>query len=195
MSATPRVVPIQPRRRRPTVSAHGILYPLDVMYAQTGIDGPAAKRTTPDRIPPPYSTLLVHEKEMTATLEQYFGGRVAVRALSTSTKGRSYFRRVLLVMEQSGRPVAMGAVRIQLDVFSVRTRARILRRQEPLGRILRDAGINYGSHPTAFLEITPNSDMLGVFWMPERRTLYGRQTQVTLGDDKIGDIVEILPPV
>jgi hypothetical protein len=37
--------------------------------------------------------------------------------------------------------------------------------------------------------------MMGVFWMREPRTLYGRQTEMTVGGRKIGDIVEILPLV
>jgi chorismate-pyruvate lyase len=194
MPATNRA-PRSQRNVRQSASAHGMLYPLDVLYAQAGIPGPVAKRTTAEKIPAPYDKLLVHQNEMTSTLEQHFGGRVAVRVLSASVKGRSYFRRVLLVMESSARPVAMGAVRILLDAFTPRVRARVLRQQEPLGRILRDARIDYGSRPTNFLEVTPNSEMLGVFWMPERQTLYGRQTQVTVGDARVGDIVEILPLV
>ena len=51
------------------------------------------------------------------------------------------------------------------------------------------------SDPTAFLEVTPNAEMMGVFWMPEARTIYGRQTQVTIAGEKVGDIVEIVPLV
>jgi chorismate-pyruvate lyase len=176
-----------------SVSANGILYPLDALYAKAGIAGPVAKRTTPDRIPPPYNGLLVHQNEMTSTLEGYFGGPVTVRVLSSFSRGRSYFRRVLLALEASGRPVAMGAVRLRLDVFRPAVRARILRERVPLGRVLRDAGIDYGSRPTAFLQVTPNAEMMGVFWMPAPRTMYGRQTQVSVGDTRIGDIVEIIP--
>ena len=89
----------------------------------------------------------------------------------------------------------MGAIRIALDVFSVRVRAEILKGHLPLGRIMRDAALDYHSRPRAFFEITPNSDMMGVFWMREPRTLYGRQTEVTLGGTKFGDIVEVLPLV
>ena len=66
--------------------------------------------------------------------------------------------------------------------------------EAPLGRVLREGG-PYVSRPTAFLEVTPNAEMMGVFWMPEPRTMYGRRTQVTLAGDRIGDIVEILPLV
>jgi hypothetical protein len=172
-----------------------MLYPLDELYARVGIAGPVVKRTAADRIPSPYKNLLVHENEMTATLERHFGGRLAVRVLTSFSKGRSYFRRVLLALESTGRPVSMGAVRLRLDVFSPRIRARILGEKVPLGRIFSEAGIPYGSQPTAFLEVTPNAEMMGVFWMPEPRTIYGRRTQVTVGGEKIGDIVEILPLV
>ena len=120
---------------------------------------------------------------------------MTVRVLSTFSRGRSYFRRVLLALEKTGRPVSMGAVRLRLDVFSPAVRARILGEKVPLGRILSEAGVVYASRPTAFLEVTPNAEMLGVFWMPEPQTLYGRRTELTVAGDKIGDIVEILPLV
>jgi hypothetical protein len=37
--------------------------------------------------------------------------------------------------------------------------------------------------------------MMGVFWMRECRTLYGRQTDVTLTGERIGNIIEVLPLV
>src|SRR5712671_3809095 len=101
-------------------SRNGILYPLDALYTWAGIDGPAVKRTAPGRIPAPYNSLLVHESEMTATLERHFGGRLTVRVLASFSRGRSYFRRVLLALESTGRPVSMGAVRLRLDGFSPR---------------------------------------------------------------------------
>ncbi len=90
-------------------------YPLDVVYAQAGIAPPRARAIAPARIPPPYRSLLVHENDMTLTLEAHFGGRVTLRALSTFRERRSYYRRVLLVQEYSARPVEMGAIRIDLD--------------------------------------------------------------------------------
>jgi hypothetical protein len=170
-------------------------YPLDVVYAQAGITPPAARAITPLDIPLPYRTLLVHERDMTLTLEDHFGRRVVLRALSTFRRGRAYFRRVLLVQEYSGRPVEMGAIRIDLGAFRAKIRARILEGRVPLGRVLRDGGVDYRSRPRSFLAFEPNSEMMGVFWMREPKTLYGRQTEVTLDGRKIGDIVEILPLV
>jgi hypothetical protein len=132
---------------------------------------------------------------MTLTLEAHFGGRVTLRALSTFRERRSYFRRVLLVQEYSARPVEMGAIRIDLTAFRPAIRAQILGNRVPLGRLLRDGGVDYKSLPKVFLAVTPNPEMMGVFWMREPRTLYGRQTEMTLDGRKIGDIVEILPLV
>jgi hypothetical protein len=132
---------------------------------------------------------------MTMTLEQYFGGRISLRVLSTFFRKAWYFRRVLLVQEYSGRPVEMGAIRMELDVFSRRVRKQILSNEIPLGRLLRDARLDFKSQAKVFLAITPNSEMMGVFWMREPRTLYGRQTEVLYRGQHVGDIVEVLPHV
>ena len=180
-----------PRR----ASSRDTLYPLDVVYRRAGVEIPAMRIVAPYEIPMPYRSLLVHEDDMTITLERHFGGRVVLRALSTFTSGDWYFRRVLLVQEYTGRPVEMGAIRMKLDGFGARLKKQILENEVPLGRILRDSGFEYVSHAMAFLAITPNPEMMGVFWMREPRTLYGRRTEIMHANRKIGDIVEVLPHV
>ena len=184
-------------KRAPTHRSSSLdtLYPLDIVYRRAGVEMPGMKIVAPYQIPMPYRSLLVHEDDMTITLERHFGGRVVLRALSTFTSGAWYFRRVLLVQEYSGRPVEMGAIRMKLDAFGARLKKQILENEVPLGRILRDGGFKYVSHATAFLAITPNPEMMGVFWMREPRTLYGRRTEIVHDGSKIGDIVEVLPPV
>ena len=132
---------------------------------------------------------------MTLTLEKHFGGRVVLRPLSTLSRGSLYCRRVLLVLEGSGRPVELGAICLKLDAFGRAVTSEIERSELPLGRILRDGGVKYKSEPRAFLAVTPNAEMMGVFWMPEPRTLYGRRTEIIQDGAKIGDIVEVLPLV
>jgi chorismate-pyruvate lyase len=195
MAPPSRIRLVRGRRADTPGARRGILYPLNIVYAQAGIVPPVARRIAPEDIPLPYRSLLVHERDMTYTLEQHFGGRIVLRALSTFTKGRWFFRRVLLVLEYSGRPVEMGAIRIDLQAFPARIRAGILRGQVPLGRLLRDGRVGYRSRPRVFLALTPSAEMMGVFWMREPKTLYGRQTEMTLDGRKIGDIVEVLPLV
>lgn len=176
-------------------SAGDLLHPLNVTYALSGGQAPSARAVAPERVPAPYRGLLVHDRDMTPTLEWHFGGRLVVRPLSVHERGRWYVRRVLLVLEDSGRPVAMGAVRMRLDGLGNRVRNSIRRGRVPLGRILRDSGLGYRSRPRRFLAVTPNPEMMGAFWMHEAQRLYGRQTDVMLGGAKVGDIVEVLPLV
>jgi chorismate-pyruvate lyase len=181
---------------RPARSKHdstrGFLYPLDVAYARLGLSVPVARRIAPDRIPSPYRTLLAHEGEMTRMLERHFGEPLVIRVLTRWSHGRWYFRRSLLARVRSGAPVAMGMIRLRLDIFSPRLRARVVRGDAPLGRLLRNERFEYRSEPRAFFEITPNVEMLGVFWMPRSRLLYGRQTALTVGGATIGTIIEVL---
>ena len=181
------------KRTTHRTSSRDTLYPLDVVYRRAGVEMPAMRTVAPYEIPMPYRSLLVHEDDMTITLERHFGGRVVLRALSTFTSGGWYFRRVLLVQEYTGRPVEMGAIRMKLDRFGARLKKQILKNEVPLGRLLRDSGFTYVSHATAFLAITPNPEMMGVFWMRESKTLYGRRTEIVRNGTKIGDIVEVLP--
>jgi len=171
------------------------LHPLDLAYARAGLEPPVARPIGPDGIPQPYRSLLVHQRDMTLTLEAHFGGRVVLRPLSTFVNGPWYYRRVLLAQEYSGRPVEMGAIRIKLAALPRKVQAEIRRNRIPLGRILRDGGVDFTSMPREFFAVSPNPEMMGVFWMREPRTLYGRRTEVLLDGRAIGDIVEVLPLV
>ena len=176
-------------------NSKSVLYPLDLVYSRAGVSMPQVKVDTPQKIPLPYRSLLVHENDMTLTLEQHYGGHIVLRPLSTFWTGKSYFRRVLLVQKESGQPVEMGAIRIRLDAFDKRLKEQILENKIPLGHILRNGRFDYVSRPKAFLAITPNPEMMGVFWMRKSNTLYGRRTEIVRNNTKIGDIVEVLPMV
>ena len=183
------------RKRTARIGPGGILFPLDFVYARSGVELPQVSAIDPDDIPLPYRSLLVHRTDMTLTLERHFGGRVALRPLATFLHGPWYFRRVLLAQEYTGRPVEMGAIRIRIPGFPARIRKQILENDVPLGRLLRDGGVDYESRPTVFLAVVPNPEMMGVFWMREPKTLYGRRTEMLHNGNKIGDIVEVLPLV
>ena len=183
------------RSRKERPNQNGLLYPLDLVYLRAGIDIPEVKVVEPTKIPEPYRSLLVHKIDMTLTLERHFGDRVTLRPLSTFTSGRSYFRRVLLVQKRSGRPVEMGAIRIRLDAFRTRLQSKILKNQIPLGRLLRDDKVRYESRVKSYLRVTPNVEMMGIFWMSKPKILYGRRTEIIHEQTKIGDIVEVLPLV
>src|SRR5688500_2063998 len=121
--------------RQPLGSRNGILYPLDFIYEQAGLPRPVAKKIAPGSIPLPFRPLLVHDRGMTRTLEEFFGGSLLLRTLHTVSNDCWYSRRVLLVTA-AGQPVEMGAVRVNMRAFRPRVRAQILRKETPLGRVL-----------------------------------------------------------
>ena len=171
-----------------------LLFPLDFAYRQAGLHPPEIEAIPSAEIPQPYHDLLVHNRDMTGTLERRHNGAVIVRALSNFHEEGQFYRRVLLVEEASGRPVEMGAIRIKLECLPEKHRARILENHVPLGRVLLDAGIEGTTRPLAFLQVKPNPEMMGVFWMKDDGLLYGRRTVIEIGASDIADIVEILPP-
>jgi chorismate-pyruvate lyase len=187
------IAPRDSESRRPARKKRGLLFPLDLTYERAGVDPPTAKAISADSIPPPYRELLAHNHSMTATLERHFGVAVALRSICRWSRGHWYYRRVVLTREDSGRPVEMGAIHMNLQSFSSQVRAQILRHQVPIGRVLDDGSVRYLSRPRKFLAVTPNSEMMALFWMREPRTLYGRQTELSVDGRAIGDIVEILP--
>lgn len=189
----PHASPSSRSARRAAPRQGALLFPLDAAYARIGLQPPSASAIAPQRIPAAYASLLCHESEMTAALERHHGQPLVVRPLSFGARGRWYARRVVLAGRTSGRPVVMGAIRVRLDAFPARVRARILDGTTPFGRVVADHGLDLVSRPRWFFELTPNAEMLGVFWMPEIRTLYGRRTALLMDGRKIGDVVEVLP--
>ena len=83
------------RKRAARITSDGMLFPLDFVYARSGVELPQVKAIDPDDIPLPYRSRLVHHTDMTLTLESHFGGRVALRPLATFLHGPWYFRRLL----------------------------------------------------------------------------------------------------
>ena len=87
-----------PAAARPATGRAGRspLHPLDIAYTRAGLEPPTATAIAADAIPQPYRSLLVHQRDMTLTLEAHFGGPVVLRPLTTFTIGVWYYRRVLL---------------------------------------------------------------------------------------------------
>ena len=197
MSTQPRRTVTRSSSRRPSarISVNGVLYPLDRVCARAAVAMPQVTVIAPDLIPQPYRSLLAHDSDMTRTLERHVGDRAVLRLLSTFTSGASYFRRILLAQESSGRPMALGAIRVRLDAFTPRLRTKILAGRIPLGRILHEGRFAYTSAVNGFLAVEPTPEIMGIFWMPESGVLYGRRSAMFRDETKIADIVEILPPL
>ena len=178
-------VPVQPRSE---------VHPLDEFYVRAGRALLPFTVVSGDAVPEPYRTLLVHERDMTRTLEQHHGGSIHLRVLSSHHAGEAYWRESVLELDGSDRAIEFGAIKIHLDRFPEPWRTRILEEHLPLGGILNASGLGYSSRPTAYLKFTPDEFITCALHLEGTGLLYGRQN--TLRDAQgivLAEIIEILP--
>ncbi|MEN9573880.1 MAG: hypothetical protein RL514_1735 [Verrucomicrobiota bacterium] len=176
-------------------SALPIAYPLDDFYAQAGRALPPIEAVAGDAVLDPYRTLLVHEHDMTPTLEKFHGERIHLAVLSRQQRDDFYFREVVLLLDKSDKPVEFGAIKINLALFPPAARKEILEERRPLGTLLADYAITHTSRPKAFLRVHSDDFINAALKLSHSQWLYGRRN--TLWDPQqrpLAEIVEILPP-
>src|ERR1041385_2052921 len=106
-----------------------------------------------EAVPQPYKKLLVHQNDMTPTLEKFHGRDIHLRLLGRRRKGNGYFREVVLLLDGTDQPVEFGAIKIYLDRFAPEARRHILEERRPLGHIMQECDIKHSSRPKAFLRL------------------------------------------
>ena len=87
------------------------------------------------------------------TLEKFHDDVIHLKVLSRQQRDGFYFREVVLKLDQSGRPVEFGAIKLNLGLFSASARQAILGEHEPVGHILRDHAVEHASRPKAYLKV------------------------------------------
>src|SRR5579871_1138044 len=130
-----------------------IAYPLDDFYAQAGLPLPPIESVPGEEVPEPYKSLLVHQNDMTPTLEKFHRQRIHIQVLSRQRREDFYFREVVLLTDDAEKPVEFGAIKIHLGLFSAAARKHILEERLPLGHILADCVVTHSSRPKAYLRI------------------------------------------
>ena len=133
--------------------AHSAVYPLDEFYEQAGRPLPRIEIIAGADLPEPARSLLVHDTDMTSTLEKFHAHLIRLELLRRQRSGNLYFREVVLVLDATGKSVEFGAIKIHLERFDPASRKLILKGLTPLGRILNESGFGYTSWPEAFLKI------------------------------------------
>lgn len=170
-------------------------YPLDEFYSLAGLPLPVIEQMRGEEMPEPYRSLLVHQNDMTPTLEKFHGGTIHVHVLRREQRNGFYFREVVLEKDADDAPVEFGAIKINLSLFESKARQLILGEREPLGHILASCGVLHSSRPKAYLKIEADELIGHALRVARRTTLYGRRN--TLFDPQnqsLAEIVEILPP-
>jgi chorismate-pyruvate lyase len=146
-------------------------------------------------LPEPYRSLLVHENDMTPTLEAFHGDRIALEVLSQNLESAGLWRLVVLRLQGSNRPVEFGAIVIQLEAFPTIARDRILEGRLPLGSIMAAYDVERVSRPESFFHIRADGAIAEALGTREGFWLYGRRNRLSTPDGRtLADIVEILPP-
>jgi chorismate-pyruvate lyase len=189
--ADPRTT-VSPNR---TPAALPLVHPLDDFYAQAGLTLPHIEATAGEEMPEPYRMLLVHNRDMTPTFEEFYGQKIHLRLLRRQQRDDVYFREVVLVLEDRVTPIEFGATKINLALLPPAVRRFILEEREPLGAILASCGIVHTSRPKAFLKVRSDAFIAGALKLREPQVLFGRRN--TLFDSTqrpLAEIVEFLPP-
>lgn len=172
------------------------LGPLIAFYRRNNRPLPPVSWISPEQIPQPHRDLLVHDSDMTSTLENFHGESIHLEVLHTDIKHGVLHREVVLLLDSSNRPVEYGAIEIQLDVFPEPWRTEITAGKRPLGALLNASGIAYTSQPAGFFRLPPDDFLIRALNLPSPSdpVLFGRRNTLRKVEGPVlAEIVEILP--
>jgi chorismate-pyruvate lyase len=172
-----------------------LLYPLNEFYQQAGLPLPLATKINGREMPEPYRRLLVHDRDMTPTLEAAYDRKMNLRVLKYALTDEVFSREIVLIPEGGNEPVVFGAIKIYLDEFPSEARELVLERKLPLGTILESQGIRHYSKPDAFFEVEADAFIETALGIKAPAKLYGRRNMLGNGTGrKLAQVLEILPP-
>jgi hypothetical protein len=177
-----------------TFPVGSIVHPLDEFYSAAGLPLPPLNEIDGEAVPEPYKSLLVHQHDMTPTLEAFHRQSIHLQVLGRRKKADAYFREVVLRLDETNQPVEFGAIKINLDLFPKAARDEILNERLPLGHVLEGYKIPHTSRPRAYLRLASDKFINDVLGMSGAHVLYGRRnTLFDPSERPLAEIVEILP--
>lgn len=173
-----------------------MISPLSEFYDSTGDVLPHIEVVEGLKMPQPYRRLLVHNNDMTPTLEAFTRQSIHLKLLAKLVDDGVLYREVALTTDDTNEPIEFGAIKIHLERFSDAARRLIVEGHYPLGTILNDHGIEHTSRPTGYFSIDSDSMSRHAFGLIADTRLYGRHNVLsnTLGG-VLAEVVEILPPL
>jgi chorismate-pyruvate lyase len=183
------------RLRMQVFTDSNVLLPLTEFYEDSGLALPEVMLIEGRQMPEPYRSLLVHDSDMTPTLEAAHRQTIHLRVLKYSLSDGVLARQVLLVLEDGATAVEFGGIKIYLEHLPEPARRLVLEKRQPLGTILHNERVAHESHPSAYLRVTADEVMREALDLAETRVLYGRCNVLTdLSQNVLARVVEILPP-
>jgi chorismate-pyruvate lyase len=170
-------------------------YPLSEFYGRAKLPLPRIESIPGDAVPEPYKSMLVHNNDMTPTLEAFHKSRIHLEILSRDQRGGFYFREVALRLDHDEKPVEFGANKVYLGMFPEDAQELILLEQAPLGTILKDCGVQHQTEGKYFIRVEPDELICRALELETPTPLYGRKAVISdLNGKPLSEIVEILPP-
>lgn len=172
-----------------------LLYPLTDFYSSSGAPLPEVQPLSGDQIPQPHRRLLVHTNDMTPTLANFAGDNIHIRLLHKFETDNILYRQVVLVTDETERPVEFGAIKIYLDRFDEEPRELIREGCIPLGSILGRYEIVHRCVPNGFFRFDADFAVEAAFDLSGPDSLYGRHSlHLNMAGEPLSEVVEILPP-
>ena len=179
----------------PPTGTDSLVYPLDEFYARERVPLPRIETVPPGAVPEPYRSLLVHDDDMTPTLELYYRSAIHIEVWGRERREDFYFREVVLRLDRDQRAVEFGANKVNLALFEPAVQRLILDEYLPLGHILHLRHVPHHGHPMGYLRIESDPLMNRAFRLNGSHTLYGRRNTIRDPQGRaLSEIVEILPP-
>jgi chorismate-pyruvate lyase len=194
-SPDPDLLSSGPVDQQSAISVSPFAYPLDEFYAQARRPLPPIQPIRGEAMPEPYKSLLVHNDDMTPTLEKFHRRKIHLHVLRRQQRDDFYFREVILLLDETEEPVEFGAIKINLALFPSAARRAVLEERLPLGHILEDTRIIHFSKPKAFLRVEADAFIRKALGLSQPHHLYGRRNSLADPMQRaLAEIVEILPP-
>jgi hypothetical protein len=164
-------------------------------YRRMQLPAPEIAQVAARQIPKAERRLLVHDRDMTPTLESAHGRALHLRVLDCAVDEGVVRRLVALMLDGVDIPVEMGAIRIFLGRLPAQARQAVLAQREPLGAVLRRTGVAHYSRPVAYFRVAADGLIRDALQLNRRRVLYGRRNTIwDAADAPLAEVVEILPP-
>lgn len=169
--------------------------PILRFYAWRETPPPPFETVSGESIPEPYRSLLVHQSDMTPTLQNYHRCSLHLRVLFCEVKDGRLTRYVNLLTDDREELVEFGAILIDLSLLELTPRLQVIGGYIPFGGILFNHGIPHNSRPSRFFRVRADKVLQETLAIRRNPVLYGRCNTISLPNGTpLARVVEILPP-